>query len=116
MRTFEQWKEFYQGVQAKDFVTWKGTTEELITHLAELGVSMDVELEAEAQRLDALSPEERTEDFFREQFGRLRERGLRTEHDQGYYAAMLTCAVCLAGINSDYPIVEEEKQNVEATA
>jgi hypothetical protein len=109
MRTFEEWKEFYQGVQAKDFKTWQGTTEELITHLAEQSVSMDAEVEAEAERRDALSPEEYTEDFFRKEFDQIRERGLRTEHDQGYYAAMLKCAVCLAGLTGDYLVIEEEQ-------
>jgi hypothetical protein len=115
MKTFEQWTEFLSGIPPEDLPSFKdcqGNVEGLIARLAEQYAKADIELETEAQRLDALSPEERAEDFFREQFGRLRERGLQTEYDRGYYDAMLTCAVCLAGINSDYLIIEE-KQDAE---
>jgi hypothetical protein len=106
VRTFEQWSDFLRGMPPEDlpsYKTWKGNVEGLIANLAEQYAKADVELEAEVARLDALSPKEYAESFFREEFDEMREHGRWGEYEQGYYAAMLKCAVCLAGIG-DPPI------------
>ena len=116
MKTAEQWKEFLSGIPPEDLPSskdWQGDLESYIADLAQRYAKNDIELEEEVARLEALTPEEYFENFFRDRFERMRARKRNewTEHDEGYYGAMLECAVCLGGFaTQDWLDIDGEEQ------
>jgi hypothetical protein len=117
MRTAEQWREFLSDIKPENlplsFKDWKGSFESYIADLAQQFAKNDIEIEEEVARLEALSPEEYAENFFRDKFDWMRERKRKgwTEYDEGYYGAMLLCAVCLGGfMNQDWLNIDGEEQ------